>query len=66
MDLATFTKCCEEVSKKEPLTEEERQNFISRICPKKEIEGMTEEEKKALADKVAEAAASALVDDFLK
>lgn len=64
MDLATFAKCCEEVSEKELLTEEERQNFISRICPKKDTEGMTEEEKRAYADKVADAAAEALVENF--
>lgn len=66
MDIREFSECCEKVSLDNPFTEEERQNFLKGIHPEGNVEDMTEEEKKALADKVADAAASALVDNFLK
>ena len=66
MDLKDFSECCEQASLNTQLTEEERQDFLKRIHPEGDVEDMTEEEKRELAEKVADAVASALVDNQLK
>lgn len=62
MDLKEFEECCDSVCLDVQLTEEEQQNFLKRILPDGDVKNMTELEKRALADKVADAAAEALVE----